>query len=301
MSKSSALIDLSGKIVRAWQKRKSLREQASAVRTVNDMADDIPGLTVDVINQTAVVSSTTELVDKNLERITEILINKLSLETIWIKNDSPQRTKLGLILSDYIAYGPSPVFPVLIRENGLTYSWSHAQKTFSIGQRPLRTWIHNDLPSWITTPESHTLVLGFSYDELISAENKNTAIHFATAITATKNLTECCQEIRTLKDGAPYDMVILNHPHYTPSLKNRTALFHFYFNLFNLIGRESLLYLSCPFWHKVQRTFDHVAKRKKYKYKILETAPAESDFREEQHADKTAFLKMKIFPSSRLR
>lgn len=295
MSKQSSLIDLSGKITRAWQKRSPLREHFSAFRAINGAADDLPGLTIDIIGKIGIFSSTSESIDKNTDRLTEILVNKLGLETVWIKNDIPQRKRAGLILSNYIAQGPSPVPQIIIKENDLTYFWNSTQKIFAIAERPLRLWFHQEISVNLPETKTSVLILGFSEDDIVSVADKNTPLSFSVTVPPEMSLTQYCQDVRKLKETSSYTTLIVNHPWYTPSLKNKTALFHFYFHLFDLIDRDGLIFLSCPFWHKVKNTFDHVAKRKKRNYKILATAPPESDFKDANNKAEIAFLKIQMF------
>jgi 23S rRNA G2069 N7-methylase RlmK/C1962 C5-methylase RlmI len=286
VSKFLAPIDLPGKIKKSWQQRSPLRERCSAFRAINGEADGLPGLFVDVINKTGIVSSTSEWIDKNTDRITDMLVSQGDLETVWIKNDTEQRKRNGLILSSYIAHGPSPAPEVIITENDQTYFWYSAQKIFAIAQRPLRLWF----------PEMKTpgLILGFAESDIVSVVHKNDPIPFAVTIPSEENLTPYCQDVRVLKENHSYKTIIVNHPGYTPSPKNKTALFHFYFHLFDLVDPGGFIFLSCPFWHKVKNTFDHVAKRKKRPYQIVATAPSEPDFKAARHGGEITFLTIKI-------
>jgi 23S rRNA (cytosine1962-C5)-methyltransferase len=115
----------------------------NAYRLINAEGDGIPGLIIDIYDQTAVVQSSTQGMDRLIPFIIEWLTENLKLTTIYEKSLLPSRREEGLSERQGLLHG-SPVDEVTFKENGLTFitSLSKSQKTgFFLDHREMRRWM----------------------------------------------------------------------------------------------------------------------------------------------------------------
>ncbi len=88
-------------ILKAYIYRKRLGW--NSYRLVNSEGDKLPGLTIDVYKDTAVIQSGSIGIDKYLDYIAEILVREHIVENVYVRNDQRNRKEVGLeIWKDWI-------------------------------------------------------------------------------------------------------------------------------------------------------------------------------------------------------
>lgn len=93
------------RLIDAFNFRKTLYPLRSSFRMVFSESDFLPGLIIDKYNNTFVLQVYSFGMDKNIELIKRILIEKFSAENIFTKNEEYFRKLEGLPGEDHIYYG----------------------------------------------------------------------------------------------------------------------------------------------------------------------------------------------------
>lgn len=130
------------KIKEAFAFRKSLFNfsETNCFRCINAEEDGLPGLIVDLYDNTVVIQINTLGMEKLRSLVVDALIKELSPRSIYEKSNSSSRLQEGLEKQEGLLYG-EPVSDVVVRENGVLFAVSitEGQKTgFFLDQREMR-------------------------------------------------------------------------------------------------------------------------------------------------------------------
>jgi 23S rRNA (cytosine1962-C5)-methyltransferase len=142
---SPPLDALKGRFESAYAFRKRLFDESdtNAFRLVNGEGDGIPGLVLDVYDQTVVLQSSTTGIDRLKDRIIEWLVNNMKPNTVFEKSILASRREEKLGNCEGYLHGEKED-EVEFLENGLRFgfSLSNCQKTgFFLDQREMRQWV----------------------------------------------------------------------------------------------------------------------------------------------------------------
>lgn len=134
----------------AYKLRRSLgltEGSTTAYRLIHGEGDSLPGLIVDIYNNSAVIQAHTAGMflsrDIIVETLKELFGSKLT--SVYDKSATTAPFKAGLDLADGYLYGSAPDNPVIL-ENGIRFSvdWEGGQKTgFFLDQRDNRQLVRN--------------------------------------------------------------------------------------------------------------------------------------------------------------
>lgn len=107
------------RIVKALNYRKQLN-YGESYRLIYAEADFLPALIVDKFNNTLVIQTLSLGMEKYKNIIVDILLELLSPECVYERNDAPVRELEGLELKKGVLYGELPE-KIIIEENGIQY------------------------------------------------------------------------------------------------------------------------------------------------------------------------------------
>ncbi len=96
------------RILSALELRKRLFPSRDAFRLVFGESDFLPGLVVDKYGSVLVVQTITAGMDALLDQVVSVLVDVLSPDGIYLRNDSPMRLLEGLQQEKRLAYGTVP-------------------------------------------------------------------------------------------------------------------------------------------------------------------------------------------------
>lgn len=128
-------------IKNAFNLRNSLGINSNAYRLINAEGDFLPGLTVDVYNNTTVISPTIKGMELNTGRITAVLNELLPKNRIYIKRDEHTARHENIQLKNGFIHGEGPAKET-IKEGDLTFhvDLAEGQQTgFYLDQRDNRS------------------------------------------------------------------------------------------------------------------------------------------------------------------
>lgn len=141
-----------------FEKRSCLRSTTTAYRLVHGESDGLPGLVIDVINDSVVVQLSSVGVEPLREVIQSWIETRLTPRVIIERSDSPSLKAEGMRPRQALWFG-EPGGEVTIHENGLTFLVDpiHGQKTgFFIDQRDNRQRIKDLSPRSLLNLFSYT-------------------------------------------------------------------------------------------------------------------------------------------------
>ncbi|MGB9839011.1 class I SAM-dependent rRNA methyltransferase [Thermovenabulum sp.] len=107
------------RIIKALNYRKQLN-YGESYRLIYAEADFLPALIVDKFNNTLVIQTLSLGMEKYKNIIVDILVELLSPECVYERNDAPVRELEGLELKKGVLYGELPE-KIIIEENGIQY------------------------------------------------------------------------------------------------------------------------------------------------------------------------------------
>lgn len=129
------------RLLQAIRSRTLVHPEADALRIVHSESDGLPGLIVDKYNKALSVQINSTGMDRERERIADILEELLKPDVIVLRNDSPLRLLEGLETEQMVMRGNPDAVDQEIHEGGITYKMNalHGQKTgFYLDQRENR-------------------------------------------------------------------------------------------------------------------------------------------------------------------
>lgn len=229
---------LENKLERAFQKRSTLInfEETNGYRLVNAEGDEIPGLVLDVYDQTIVLQSSTLGIDLLKPFILDWLNRKFQPQAIYEKSLSASRREEGVGNTEGLIFGTLPE-KLIFKENNLQFftDLEKSQKTgFFLDHREMRLWT-KELAKERRVLNAFSYTGGFSLYALAGGAKSVDSLDISgEAINAAKlnanlngysekNQNFFCEDVfdffRAQKD-LPYDLVILDPPAFAKKKKD---------------------------------------------------------------------------------
>ncbi|MBI4962418.1 MAG: class I SAM-dependent rRNA methyltransferase [Desulfomonile tiedjei] len=220
------------KIESALELRKRIFPSRDSYRVVFGEGDLLPGLIVDRYARYLAVQSLTAGIDGLMNEVLEALIEVLSPEGIYLRNDAPVRALEGLPLEKKLAHGSVPDM-VTIASNGLKFlvDIPNGQKTgFYLDQESNRSLVRQ-----YVFPGAHVLDL-FCYtaawginaaasgaDKVVALDSSRGALSLAVSNAALNGLDQNFYAIRESaleflkKSRDTWDVIVLDPPAFIKS------------------------------------------------------------------------------------
>ncbi len=133
-------------------------QKTNAYRLINGEGDGLPGLIVDLYDQTLVIQIATKGMDRIKPWLVDTFVRMIQPQAIYEKSALSTRREEGLSDHQGLLYGQETE-EVKIKENGLSFlvSLKHSQKTgFFLDQRDMRKWVRQ----WV---HGKSVLNAFSY------------------------------------------------------------------------------------------------------------------------------------------
>lgn len=210
-------------------------EQTSGYRLINAEGDGIPGLIIDVYNDSIVMQISTKGMDRLKPWLMDWLNLRLHPQRIYERSLSSSRKEEGLRDFEGFLSGTEPK-ELIFQENGLNFQIDllKSQKTgFFLDHREMREWIRHlaknkrVLNAFSYTGGFSIYALAGGAKDVVSVDISQDAINGAKENTILNHLDLnkhrlVCQDVFTFlrEEELPYDLVILDPPAFVKKQKD---------------------------------------------------------------------------------
>lgn len=217
-------------------------EETDALRLVHAESDGLPGLVVDRYGETLVVQFLSTGAELWRDVLLEQLVELTGIQQVYERSDVEVRKLEGLPERIGPLFGEAPVGPILIKEDGLTFSVDpvHGQKTgFYIDQRQNRKRVRqmsagrDVLNCFCYTGAFSAYALAGGAQSVLSIDSSGEALQAARENVARNGMdgphvdwleADVFQALRTFRDEAQtgseqrrYDLIVLDPPKFAPT------------------------------------------------------------------------------------
>jgi len=266
---------------------------SNAFRLVNAESDGLPGLIIDIYNDTAVLQISTLGINLHLEEIIETLDKDLKLNQIYEKSTAPSRVKEGLPKQS-LCWHKGEQSQVSILEHGIQYTVNvvEGQKTgFFLDQREMR-FLLQTLAHEQSVLNCFAYTGGFSLNaskggakKIVSIDSSAPACkaikeHFDLNNLKTSNHEIRCEDVlEFLKNSEElFSLIILDPPPYVKRSKDLSKGARLYSEINKLalkrLAPQGILFsFSCsPFMpeSELQKAIFHAAQETKRHLRIIQ-------------------------------
>ena len=268
------------------------KKTSNAFRLVNAEADGLPGLIIDIYNDTAVLQISTLGINAHLKEIIETLDKDLKLNQIYEKSTAPSRVKEGLPKQSLCWHkGENPQVSIL--EHGIQYTVNvvEGQKTgFFLDQREMRFLVQS-LANEQSVLNCFAYTGGFSLNastggakKIVSVDSSALACkaikeHFdLNNLNTTNHEIKCEDVLEFLKNSEElFSLIILDPPPYVKRSKDLSKGARLYSEINKLalkkLAPQGVLFsFSCsPFMpeSELQKAIFHAAQESKRHLRII--------------------------------
>jgi len=212
--------------------------QTNSYRLIHGEGDSLPGLVIDIYNNTAVLQAHSVGMHHLRQILAELIVEVTPATKVYYKSEGTMPHKAPVEVHDGYLIGSYEPDDDLALENGLRFraDWLHGQKTgFFLDQRENRALLER------YSKDRDVLNMfcytgGFSFyalrggarmvhsvdasDKAIALVNENVRLNFNEAVTHTSYVTDAFKFLESMKDGQ-YNLIILDPPAFA---KHRDAL-----------------------------------------------------------------------------
>ncbi len=261
------------RLKKAFEFRKKMGERnEEGYRLIYADSDGMPGLIIDVYNDTSVVQSTSYGWDRNIEIIGEKISGLGITERVFLKNDQRSRKNFGMKIEKKFVIGGGNEWTI-IKEGKARFlvDFSIGQKTgFYLDQKQARLRISKmslngkkvlDLFSYTGAFSVHALLAGAK--DVFLVDESETALGIARKNMKLNSISmERVSFIRgrvekimdnLIAKRRKFDVIIADPPAFIPSPeyyeKGRKAYLKLYNNVFKLLDGEGIVYASSCSFH----------------------------------------------------
>lgn len=276
---------LAHKLREARQRRQNC--QTEDYRLIHHRHDNLPGVVIEKYCEIYILRTYDSAADSLIPELVTLLTEEFSPKAILLKNNFKNRQQKGLTLRDQILAGNLNQDIIQIQEGPFTYEYDTKNNAnlFPIEMRPIRSWLNQLLaaPSYVRRGSGggrelgNILLIGEKPEHLISLENGTPCESLETD---DQSLTQITENLRTLskKINQPFNTVIINQFPIHLNEKNKTALFHVYYQALKMLGKEGNLFLKCEDWPRLKQLLKHTGKKLNRKTTIKEKVTELLDF-----------------------
>jgi len=225
-----------GRLEEALALRKLICSGRESYRVIFSESDFVPGLIVDRYGSYLVVQSLTAGIDQHIEEISEALVEALSPEGIYLRNDSPFRTLEGLPEEKRVIHGSVPDEVTIVTDGlNMRVDIPNGQKTgFFLDQEPNRSLVRSyvapgarvlDLYCYSGAWGIHAAASGAS--EVVAVDTSRGALALVTENASLNGFEEKVYPVRDSaveflkKHTSSWDAIILDPPAF---IKSRSLL-----------------------------------------------------------------------------
>lgn len=233
------------KVVAAYRMRCDLglindtpERATNAYRLIHGEGDGLPGLVVDVYNNTAVLQAHSVGIHHIRQILAELIVEATPATKVYYKSEGTMPHKASVEVHDGYLIGAYETDDDLAFENGLRFraDWLHGQKTgFFLDQRENRALLER-YSKGRDVLNMFCYTGGFSFyalrgdasmvhsvdasDKAIALVNENIQLNFNDTVNHESHVTDAFKFLESMKDGQ-YNLIILDPPAFA---KHRDAL-----------------------------------------------------------------------------
>jgi len=257
---------VSWRIARAQKRRELIGEKSNCgYRLVYADSDGMPGLIVDVYNDTSVVQSTSYGWDGNVEHVAKSIVEQGITERVYLKNDQRARKQLGLpVERKFLIGGGKPETTIVEGRAHFIVNFEKGQKTgFYLDQRGARLKIASmdlegatvlDLFSYTGAFAIQAMIAGArssimveESDEAVSLARRNLELNAIKESEIVRGRVERILDALIAKKKS-FDVIIADPPAFIPSReyyeRGIKAYERLYENVFRVAKPGSIVYAS---------------------------------------------------------
>lgn len=199
-------------------------------------------------------------------------------QAILLKNNFKNRQDKNLPLREQILSGNLSQDKIKIYEGPLTFEYDTKNDTdlFPLSLRPIRHWLHEQLE----TSTNSVLLIGIRKEQMISQEKLPDCPSCQEIPTTNLDFSQITENLRELSQASdkPFRKIVMNQFPVLWNQKNKTALFHIYYQILKLLENNGDLFVKCENWSALKQLIHHVGKKLNRKMSIREKVMGLVDF-----------------------